>query len=93
MPILDKKKCQHLIDRIAEEVVLLKAIGIRLAALRTAYQDQSVDATGTPLDGHVATVSNWIDDIVTAGNNAVANGFIANASIRHRRPSALGEGL
>ena len=93
MAISDKKKVAHLVDVIADQVVAMKKIADRLVALRQAYQDQNVDATGTPLEGHVAQASAWIDAVVATADNAVANAFIDNKSGRHRPPSALGKGL
>jgi hypothetical protein len=78
MPISDKKKCYALINAIVTEVERLQTTATRLKSLRTAYVAQGVDPTGTPLDGHVPSVSNWIDDIDTVANNAIVQGFIAH---------------
>lgn len=87
--VADTKKCQTLINICAEKVLELTAIATRLESLRTAYQVQSVDPTGTPLDGHVAQVSTWIDAVRAVADSAVANGFIANVVPTHRN-QALG---
>lgn len=84
----DKKKCQILINEIGLNVQELQVFAARLKVLRTAYQDQTVDPTGTPLDGTVPAVSTWIDDLDTLASSAVAVGFIAN--IRPGGGNALG---
>ena len=93
MPIADTKKCQHLIDIVAEEVVKLKVVAARLQAVRTAFQTHNPSTVGTPLDGNVVAAGNWIDSVQTAADSAVANGFLAAKSGRHRPSVALGEGL
>ena len=84
MPISDKKKCQTLINRCASAVDQLQAMASQLEALRSAYQAQSVDPTGTPLDGHIVVVSEWIDDVRAVADNAVANGLQAHRVPTHR---------
>ena len=84
----DKKKVQSLINLIADEVELIQGATDRLEALRTKYVAQSVDATGTPLDGNVTAVSNWIDDVRTVADAAIATGFI-----QHRVPTHRGTAL
>ena len=93
MAIADTKKCQHMIDVVAEEVVKLKASATRLAAVRTAFQTHNPATTGTPLEGNVAAAGSWIDSVQTNADAAVANGFLAAKSKRHRPASALGEDL
>ena len=84
MPISDKKKCQSLINRVAAEVTTLKASAASLEGLRTKYQDQAVDPTGTPLDGYVPQISTWIDAVRAVADDAVANGFLAHVVPTHR---------
>ena len=93
MPIADTKKCQHIIDVVAEEVVKFKAVATRLEAIRTAFIAHNPSTVGTPLDGNVATISAWVDSVRTAANSAVPNGFLAAKSSRHRSPTALGEDI
>ena len=90
MPISDKKKCQTLINLVGQKCQTLQAIADELKAYRAAYIAQSVDPTGTPLDGKVSAVSTWIDNVDTAANAAVADGFIANIVPSHRN-KALGD--
>jgi hypothetical protein len=82
--VADNKKCLSLINIVAEEVVKLQAISTRLQALRTAFQSHNPDTTGTPLEGHETTISNWVTDVVNVANSAVPNGFIANVVPSHR---------
>lgn len=93
MPIPDTKKCQHLIDLVAEEVPKLKAVATRLKGLRAAFLLHNPSTVGTPLDGHVGDVSTWINAVRAVADNAVTSGFVVAKSGRHRPPSALGEGL
>lgn len=88
MPIAASKKCQSFINVIADEVETLQAIAARLEACRTAFQSQGVDAAGTPLDGHLPSVSTWIDAVAASANSAVATGFIA-----HRIPTHTARAL
>ena len=90
MAISDTKKCQTLINVIGQRCIELQAIALDLKAYRTAYIAQSVDPTGTPLEGNVTAASNWIDDVDTAANAAVADGFIANIVPSHGN-KALGD--
>jgi hypothetical protein len=90
MPLADTKKCQTLINIVAEQVKLLKVASTILLICRQAYQDQNVNPTGTPLDGHILEISNWVDDVELVANNMIANGFINNIVPSHRN-KALGE--
>jgi hypothetical protein len=87
--VADSKKCQTLINTAAEKVQELKVIATRLKACRTAYQTQGVDPTGTALEGNVAEVSVWIDDVDAVADNAAANGLIS-AVVPSHRSTALG---
>lgn len=84
MAVSDTKKAQTLINKCALIVQRIKGDADELVALRAAYQAQGVDPTGTPLDGHVADVSAWIDAVEGVGDNAVANGLIAAYAPTHR---------
>jgi len=88
--VADKKKCQTLINTVAKEVVELKRISDTLSKCRQLYQDQNVNPQGTPLEGHVADISDWIDVVNATANNAVANGFLDHVVPSHRN-KALGE--
>ncbi len=82
MPIAARKKCQSFINVIADEVEKLQAVAARLEAVGAAFQSQSVDATGTALEGHLTEISDWIDGVAASANSAVATGFVA-----HRVPT------
>ena len=90
MAISNKKKCQTLINIVVEQVELLKTASAKLQACRQAYIDQSVSPVSTPLDGHVAEISDWIDDVESVADNIIANGFLAYIVPTHSN-SALGE--
>lgn len=92
MPVADTKKCQTLINVAAEEVIKLKATVTRLERCRQLFQDQSVDPTGTPLDGKVAQVSAWINEVRAVADSPVANALLAHVVPSHRN-AALGEAI
>ena len=90
MAISENKKCQTLINIAAEQVEVIKAAADRLEAVRALYVAQGVSATGTPLQGHVETVSGWIDSVRSVADAAVPNGLIA-ARVPSHRNKALGD--
>lgn len=92
MAISDKKKVSSFLGVAAEEVAKLKATATRLEHLRTLWAQHAPDTTGTPLDGHVAAVSGWIDDVRDVADAAVPNGLAAYAEPTHMN-MALGEAV
>ena len=90
MPIADKKKCQTMINIVAQEVQKLQASATRLDTLRSLFVAHAPDTTGTPLDGHLPAISNWIDSVRAAADSAVPNAFLAHVVPTHR-DKALGE--
>lgn len=84
MPISDKKKCQTLINLCAEAAEQLKVVAINLEAYRSAFQAQGVNPMGTPLEGNVTNVSNWIDTVRDAADAAVAEAMIAAKVPTHK---------
>ena len=86
----DTKRCQTLINITAEEAGKVRSAATRLEACRAAFVAHRVDPTGTPLQGNVAAVSNWIDDVSAAADAAVVTALINNVVPSHRN-AALGE--
>ena len=84
MAIADTKKCQTIINLAAQIAEIMKASADRLEILQQAYIDQGVDPTGTPLEGKVAALNNWVNSIKTLANSAVSNAFIAAKVDTHR---------
>lgn len=84
MPISDKKKCSTLINLCAASAEQIKAAATQLETYRAAYQTQSVDPAGTPLEGNVSAVSNWIDNVRAVADAAVADQMIVAAVPTHR---------
>ena|GEM_PF-6904432 len=84
MPVSDKKKCQTLINLCAAAAEQIQASATQLVAYRAAYLNQEVDPTGTPLDGKVAAVSSWIDDVIAVAGATVANQMIAAKVPTHK---------
>jgi hypothetical protein len=90
MAISDNKKCQTLINIIAYSVTDLQRTANKLKACRQAFQTQSVDPTGTPLDGNVSAISTWIDAVDAVATSAVASGFLSHIVAGHEN-KALGD--
>jgi len=90
MELSDKKKVATFIGVAAQAVNDLQASAFRLEHLRTLWGQHNPDVTGTPLEGHVADVSAWIDAVRAVADNAVANGLVEHAVPTHRN-MALGE--
>ena len=88
--LADNKKCQTLINIAAEQVELLKIISDKLQRCRQLYEDQNVDSTGTVLEGNISAISDWIDDVNSVANNAIAEGLISHKVSTHRN-KALGD--
>ena len=88
MPIKDTKKCQTLINKLAEVAQTQQAAAARLQQLKAAFVVQNVDPTGTALEGKISQVAAWIDDIETIANSGVTAGLIA-AKRDHHRGKAL----
>ena len=104
MPIADTKKCQTLINLVANavddlraQITALEAIATRLERVRQLYTEQAVNPAGTPLDGKIAQVSTWINSVraviaqvQTVADSPVATAFLANYVPGHRN-MAFGE--
>lgn len=90
MPVANKKKVQTLINVVCEAVDALKVADDKLGRVRAAYADQEVDPAGTALEGHVAEITGWMDDVKAAADSVVANGFLAHRAPTHRN-TALGD--
>lgn len=84
MAISDKKKCQTLINLCAAAAQTVKAAATELETYRAAYQAQAVDPTGTPLNGNVTAVSNWINNVRAVADAVVADQMIAAVVSTHR---------
>ena len=84
MALANTKQAQTLINAAAAEAERIQAASARLQAIRTLYTAANVDPTGTPLEGNVTAVSNWIDNVATVANSAVANSMIAAKVPSHR---------
>ena len=90
MAVADTKKCQTLINIVAEQVKAIKAASAKLQSCRQAYVDQAVSPLGTPLDGHVNEISGWIDDVESVADNIIANEFL-NHIVHTHNNKALGD--
>jgi len=88
MPISDRKKCQTLLNLCALAAQDLESIAAQLETYRSLYQAAGIDPTGTPLDGNVTAVSNWINSIRACADDPVTAGLI-NAYVPTHQNNAL----
>jgi len=84
MAIADSKKCQTLINKAAEAAEQIQQAVAMLKTLRTKFQQHNPDTTGTPLEGNVAAISNWIDDVDNISTNIVATQMIEAKVLTHQ---------
>lgn len=82
--VSDTKKCQTLINLAGYAAQQLEVLASQLEAYRAAYQAAGVDPTGTALEGNVAAVSAWINDIRACADDPVTAGLIAAIVPSHR---------
>lgn len=88
MAVSDSKKVQTLINRAADEMIIIRAAVARLEATRLLFVAENPNVTGTPLEGNVTTVGNAIAALKAEADKAVWTGLIAA-----RVPSHRGEAL
>ena len=86
--VADTKKAQTLINKAAAVALVVGQAASDLEALRTLYQAQSVDPTGTALENNVAAVSAWVDSVRAVADSPVVAGLIV-ASVPSHRGRAL----
>ena len=84
MALSDVKKAQSLINAAAQAAKDIDAAATILEGLRTKFTAQSVDPTGTALEGNVGTVSAWIDAARAVADDPVVSGLIAAEVPSHR---------
>ena len=82
--VADTKKCQTLINAAGRTVPKLKEIATLLEDLRIKFNAAGVNPADTPLEGHVAQVSAWINLVRTVADNPIANGLVAAIVESHR---------
>ena len=83
MPISDKKKVQTFINVVGRKIATMRALRDDIAAMRTKYQTQSVDPTGTPLEGNEARLNSAFNTLSTQLDVAVFTGLINAVVITH----------
>ena len=88
--LADSKKVQTFINVAAAEIATLKASARRLKALRSTFNALGIWVAGTPLDGKLSALSNWIDAVDATADAAVPNGLSGSAAGSHRS-TALGD--
>jgi len=81
--IADSKKIQTMINVVARQALELQRIDAVLDAVRDAWTAVDPDPTGTPLDGQLAQVVAWAEEVKAAANNAAVAGLIAAARPGH----------
>lgn len=90
MPISDKLKCTTLLRAGGKVAFVLDKVADALEAIRVLHAAASPDTTGTPLEGQLANVSAWIDEVRAVADHPVAVAMRAQASGSHQM-KALGE--
>jgi hypothetical protein len=88
MALSDAKKVQTLINRVADEMIAVRAAVARIQATKALYQTASPSVVGTPLDGNVTALNNALTALQTEVDKAVWTGLIAA-----RVPSHEGKAL
>lgn len=84
MPISDKKKTQSLINHVGLEIEKMRAGLVIIDGYKTKYIDQSVDPTGTPLEGNEAVLLAALTDLNTELQSGVFDTLIAAIVPTHR---------
>ena len=90
MAVADTKKVQSLINRVADEISAMRAGMKRITELHDKYVAQSVNPTGTPLEGNVSVLTTALTKLGTALDSNVFTALIA-AKVPSHRGVALGE--
>lgn len=88
MALSDAKKVQTLINRAADELILMRAAMARLQATRALFVTANPSVTGTPLEGNVTALGNAITALQAELDKAIWTGLI-NARVPSHRGEAL----
>jgi hypothetical protein len=71
MPIADTKKVQTMINVAADQIEIIQSAIATMKTIRTAFNTQNPDVTGTALEGNKVALSNSIDALDTEANLAI----------------------
>lgn len=86
--VADTKKVQTLINRAADVMAAVVTAADDMDALKALYQAASPSTAGTPLDGNLAALNQWLADLRTlAGSPVVA--VMSAAKVPSHRGGAL----
>ena len=80
----DTKKVQTMVNIVAEESQKCRAARDKILAVRAAFQAINPSVAGTPLQGNLAAVNSFIDDLDALLNRAVVDGIIDAYVPSHR---------
>lgn len=89
MPLANTKQVQTIINVTAEQIIIVRAAIQTMKDTRTLFVAASVDTTGTPLSGSVASLNsalNTLDSAVNSGSiSATWDALIGNYVPTHRK--------
>lgn len=94
MAIADTKKCQTMINIMAQQAEIVRAAIETMKEVRATFITVNPDTTGTPLDGNVSYVNdalNALDTAVNSGINATVWSEMIAAIVPTHRNAALEE--
>lgn len=92
MAISDKKKVQTMINKTAQDIVIIRAAIERMKAVRTIFQSINPSVTGTPIQGQVSAINtalNALDTTVNSGSTAATWDLLIAAHIDSHTGEAL----
>lgn len=84
MAVSDSKKCQTMINITGQQMQAMQVALTNILAVKAAFQTHNPDVTGTPLEGNVAAVNNWITSAESLLGSAVVSQMIAAIVPSHR---------
>lgn len=78
--VADTKKVQTLINRMSDVVECMR----EARAIKDAYLAANPSVAGTPLEGNLAAVNAWMNDLFAVADSPIAQSFINNNVPSHR---------
>lgn len=88
MAVADTKKCQTMINIVAQQMVIIRAAVDAIETVRDTFTTINPDTTGTVLDGNLTAINSAITDLKAETDKALWTGLIA-AEVPSHRNAAL----
>ena len=82
--VADAKKVQTLLNLAADAAEAIRLQRDILETVRALYVTANPNITGTPLEGNLAAISTWLDDVKAVADDPVVDGLIAARVPTHR---------